>query len=120
MVAEIDWETIEDEARDVFKTEYMGAVPPTDLQSVRVRFDWVLKAVYDQLIPTCPELPGGGSPAGLVVNALRDLYALMHGVERKGSPRDRDFCECTIPVVHPDLAFHEELVRLIVAQALEL
>jgi len=120
LVAEIDWETIEDEARDVFKTEYMGAVPPTDLQSVRVRFDWVLKAVYDQLIPTCPELPGGGSPAGLVVNALRDLYALMHGVERKGSPRDRDFCECTIPVVHPDLAFHEELVRLIVAQALEL
>lgn len=120
LAAEIDWEAIEDEARDVFKAEYMGAAPSTDMESVRVRFDWVLKAVYDQLIPTCSEWSGGGSPAGLVVNALRDLYALTYEVQHKGSPRDRDFCECTIPVVHPDLAFHEELVRLILAQALAL
>lgn len=117
LVADIDWDAIGGAAREAFKAEYMGAAPPTDLQGVSLRFDWVLKAIYDQLTPTCSEWSGGGSPAGLVVNALRDLYAWTHGARRKAPPRDRDFCECTISLAYPDLAFHEELVSLVLAQA---
>lgn len=51
----------------------------------------------------------------MVCNALRDLYALAHGGRRPPLPRDRDFCESTISLAYPDLAFHEELVTLVLA-----
>jgi hypothetical protein len=114
-VAQIDWESIEEQARDAFKAEYTGASSPRYLEDVRGRLNWLWNVIYDQLLPQCSQPLGGGDEAGMVCNALRDLYALAHGERRRPLPRDRDFCESTIPLAYPDLAFHEELVSLVLA-----
>ncbi|MGW8304713.1 MAG: hypothetical protein ACWGIK_02680 [Achromobacter pulmonis] len=113
--AKIDWDAIEEQARNHFTTEYKGMSSPKTMQAVGERLNWLLKAVYDQLLPLCVKPLSGGNEAGLVCNALRDLYALYHGGRREPLPRDRDFCEGTIPLVYPDLSFHEELVALVLA-----
>ena len=111
----IDWEAIEEKARIEFKAEYIGVSSPNTLEEVAARLNWVLTAIYDQLCQHCSKPTGAANEAGMVINALRDLYALAHGGRRRPLPRDRDFCESTISLVYPDLAFHEELIRLVLA-----
>jgi hypothetical protein len=119
-VPKIDWEAIDEEARRKFKDEYTGTAPPTKPEGVKERFDWLMRAVYEQLLPLCITPQESANEAGVVVNALDNLYSLAHGGPRLPLPRDRDFCEGTIPLAYPDHVFHDELVALVVAQVPEL
>ena len=110
----IDWQKIESDAKATYPDEYRGGHPAVTEEWVSSRRKWVLNSVYEQLLPLSTMSEGGASEAGVVVNALDALFASTGGLNRPPLPRDRDFCETTIPYVFPVRAFHDELVRLIV------
>jgi hypothetical protein len=111
LAARIDWETIEASAKREFPDDYLGAHPNVSDDWVISRQEWILRSIYLQFSPTTE--PTGPSEAHTLLNALRALFASLDNSQRPPLPRDRDFCETTIPYALPMRAFHEELVRLV-------
>jgi hypothetical protein len=107
-----DWEKLEKEARRDFPHEYQGE-PEPGLVSDRKKFTdsrmkWLLAAI-ERALEKEPEGYGG-----VFANALHHLFMYSVVLGREAAPRDRDFCEYTLPYSRPVKCFHEAIVEAIV------
>ncbi|HTE39208.1 MAG TPA: hypothetical protein VK629_00165 [Steroidobacteraceae bacterium] len=112
MLPLIRWDELEDRARITFGDEYVGSRQSIDDAWVVRRHEWVLREIYEQLLPHCED-KSVPNAAGVIFNVLKYLFMARGGMERRSLPSDRDFCEYTIPYAFPLRCFHDELVRLV-------
>jgi hypothetical protein len=112
----LDWTLIDTNARTAFGAEYQGTAPDLHDGGVRDRMTWLLAQIRHQIDGDPPI--SGPTEGWLVCHAVSDLFAFC---SRPGSwvmPTNRDFCEYTLPFVPPFRELHDELVRLVVNDAM--
>lgn len=115
LVRSLDWAAIEAEARSAFPDEYLGQVQLANAMRGAVeKYNWIFEAIHRHAAESDAIDNSGASRAGLLSNALRDLFAYFNGHRRSPMPRDRDFCEYTLAYAEPLHAFHQALVHLVV------
>ncbi len=111
----VKWDEVEARARETFVTEYEGEAPRLDADGVTDRMEWVLGQIREQIDGGMPT--NGATEGWLLRHAASDLFALSNGRNTWKMPRDRDFCEYTLPYLPPVSSIHDELVSRVVADA---
>ncbi|HDR9506928.1 TPA: hypothetical protein QDC03_001995 [Burkholderia cepacia] len=115
MASQIDWSKIEDAARTVYASEYVGNLPVITENHAIERLVWLKKEIVRNLDP---EGFDNGKPteAHLFANALHTLFNFHAHGRRLPRPKNRDYCEYTIKYAMPLAAINAKLVSLVIEE----